>query len=355
MDAVLTCMVSDSLGPGALTERLVAAVSEYLGLAGGIALRERGRALGIAIEELGLAAGDRIVLDPLVPHSYHETLIRLGITPVYVDVAPGSVVIDPVAVEREAPNASAVITAGHLGFVPEMERIAAAGLPVIEDISDAFGANTPTSRAGTSGRYTILAMEPDGIITAGGGTLLLTGGRRERASLRRLSELLPPDALLPDMNAALGTTQIREIERFVARRAEIAAVFAKALMRGRHRAVVQSGDSEPVAFTFPVLIEGSVGDVVAYARKKGVEAIGPFADSVLARYAARSAPDGQPDGQDGDAEAPERADPLDSHRLVEDDYPVARSMLLRCLRFPLYPSLTSKEVELIERTIVSLP
>ena len=51
MDSVLTCMVNDTLGPGDRSSELVSAVAHHLGLAGGVALRERSRALEMALGE----------------------------------------------------------------------------------------------------------------------------------------------------------------------------------------------------------------------------------------------------------------------------------------------------------------
>jgi len=356
MDAVLSCMVTDSLGPGSLADQLTGAVSDYLGLSGGIALRERARALGVALDLLELPAGSAVVLDPLAPHAYHRVLVDRRLVPVYVDVLDASLCIDPVAVEsaiREVVEAGAsvgaIVTRTTLGFVPEMEALSGFGVPIIEDISDGIGANTGEERVGRYGRFVLVAMEPESVITAGGGTLLLGPGRNDRAALRRVAGELSSDTLLPDMNAALGLTQIKEIEKFISRRAEIAAVYTRAIMRGRHHAPVQPGEAESVYLTFPVLVEGSVGDVTAYAKKKGVEAAHVFSGSVLDRYGRsaheESAPaDARPEG--------ERSSPPP---VSEADHPVARSLLLRCLHFPLYPSLTSKEVATVERVLTTLP
>lgn len=404
MDAVLSCMVTDSLGPGSLSNQLAGAVGDYLGLAGGIALRERARAFAIAVDLLGLDPGSRVLLDPLVPHVYHAVLHELGLVPVYVDVSDDSFCIDAERVDAyiettrgtEAEPA-AIVTHTTLGFVPAMEAIAALGVPVIEDVSEGIGANTGEERVGRFGRFVIVGMEPEDVITAGGGTLLLAASKSDRAALRRRVEELSADALLPDMNAALGLTQIREIERFVARRAEIAGVYARALMRGRHRAPVQPGDAQNVYLSFPVLVEGSVSDVVTYARKKGVEAQQAFSAVMLARYGlterqiadrvelGRAEGDAAPGATAAEREAgptsgaagpgpatvtagvhaasgPDPSAPAgasilaaDPPTVAEADFPVARSLLLRCLVFPLYPSLTAKEIATIERVLTTLP
>lgn len=351
MDAVLSCMVTDSLGPGSLSDQLSDAVAGYLNLSGGIALRERTRAFGLALDQLLLQPGSGVVMDPLVPHSYHSVVVSRGLVPVYVDVQEGAPVLaaESVASRLEAERASgrdpgAIVVNSHLGFVPPLQALAALGVPIVEDISDAIGANTGEDRVGTFGRFTLVALEPESVITAGGGTLLLAGSRGDKSALRRVADSLPPDALLQDMNAALGTIQIKEIEKYISKRSEIAAVFTRALMRGAHRGLVQDGESQNVHFVFPVIVEGSVSDVASYARKKGVETHLAFAGSALDTFgkAFREA--------DGEAESESPG-----YLLPEADFPIARGMLLRCVNFPLYPSLTSREVSTIERVLATLP
>lgn len=390
MDAVLSCMVTDSLGPGSLSLQLTDAVADYLGLAGGIALRERARAFSIAVDRLGLARGASVVLDPLVPHAYHAVLVERGLVPHYVDVDKGSLCIGSELVERTVQKANdagrpvgAIVTHTTLGFVPDMEAIVALGVPVIEDVSEGIGANTGEDRVGRYGRLVIVAMEPESVITAGGGTLVLAASKADRSALRRVADELSSDALLPDMNAALGVTQIKEIEKFVARRSEIASAYSRAIMRGRHRSPVQPGEGQNVFLTFPVLIEGRVADVEAYARKKGVETRLAFEGTVLDRYGRAAheeiaaAPEGEPgveprdDGpedtnsgsapaaeggsNDGRNDVPSPEAPLHEVVVSESEFPVARSLLLRCVQFPLYPSLTAKEVSTIERVLTTLP
>jgi perosamine synthetase len=384
MDSVLTCMVNDNLGPGDRNNELVSAVSQYLGIGGGVALRERGRALSLALGMLDAPPGSFVAMDPLVPAYYHDLVVAAGLVPVYVDVAGEGTCIDPrrlqtlvsesqvegeasssndpteeslakgtlaagnlvagnlVAGNLVAGNLVAIVTHTALGYVPDMETIAALGVPVIEDISEGIGANTGDRPVGTYGRMIIVGMEPDGIITAGGGTLLLASTKADAGRLRRVAEELPPDALLPDLNAALGLTQIKELERFIARRAELASVFARAVMRGRHTVPGQPGDAEYVHHTFPVLLSEGTAEVREYARKKGVETAMAFGESVLSRYGRPAA-----EAEDGESSP--------ATVVKESDFPFARALCLRCIRFPLYPALTGKETTTIERVLSTLP
>ncbi len=357
MDAVLSCMVTDSLGPGSLSDQLTSAVGGYLGVAGGIALRERSRAFAMAIDGLSLTAGQGVVLDPLLPFAYHGVLRERGLVPLYADVLDSSFCIDPDSAERLVSRftdsggvVGAVIAHTTLGFVPDMEALGSIGAPIVEDVSEGVGANTGDERMGRFGRFVIVAMEPDGIITAGGGSLLLAAGRNDRAALRRAAEALPLDALLPDMNAALGLTQIREIEGFVARRAEIASAFSRAIMRGRHRTPLQPGESQNVHLTFPVLVEESVPEIITYARRKGVEADLAFGATIVERIAQVASSRDSHSGSETTADETHAEGPV-----VLGDLPVARALLLRCVRFPLYPSMTAKEAATVERVLTTLP
>ena len=177
MDSVLTCMVNDNLGPGERSDELVSAVAHYLGIGGGIALRERGRALSLALAMLELPAGSSVAMDALVPADYYDVVVAAGYVPVFVDVMPDGTCID---VRRlEGLEVAAVITRTALGFVPDMAAAERLGIPIIEDISEGIGANTGDRRVGTYGRMVIVGMEPEAIITAGGGTLLLASTRAD--------------------------------------------------------------------------------------------------------------------------------------------------------------------------------
>jgi dTDP-4-amino-4,6-dideoxygalactose transaminase len=329
-------------------------------------------------------------MDPLVPAHYHDIVVDAGLVPIYVDVGDEGACIDPQKLELlvaesrkaeetdgsngQAPDASSadtvsvgtlcadtisvgtlcadtisvIVTHTSLGYVPEMEVIAGFGVPVIEDISQGIGANTGDRLVGSYGRLTILGMEADGIITAGGGTLLLAASKADAARLRRIADDLPSDALLPDMNAALGLTQVKELERFISRRAELASVFARAVMRGRHTVPGQPGDGENIHFTFPVMVTAGTADVRQYARKKGVDTSMAFDGSVLAQQ-GRSA-----DARNTDDPSVGSAAPVGA-MISESDFPAARALGLRCVRFPLYPALTGKEAAIIERVLSTLP
>jgi perosamine synthetase len=326
MDAVLTCLVNDNLSAGQVSQRFIHEVSEYTSLGGGLAVRELSRALKLTFQALGLPAGSRIGLSALAPRIYDSVCHELGMQPEIFDVEPDNACISVESLKQTANPLNAIICHYALGFVPHLDRIAELGVPIIEDLSQGLGAVLGEKKGGTFGAYTIISLEQENIITAGGGALLLGRSKKEALVLKKIAEDLPRELLLPDMNSALGLTQIKEIEKYLLKRREIAQIYQRSLMQSRQKTLLQTDESGPVPFSFPVLVETGLKDIQAFARKKGIETQPAFTDSILSRLPGQ-----------------------------ESRWPVAFSLMLRTLLFPLFPSLKRSNIELVAKVLAVLP
>ncbi len=328
MGSVLSCIVSDKLGPGDLARDLVSRVCQATGTGGGVTVSSSYTGLSLALEALGLARGDAVVLSALAPAVHLRAVHDRGLVPLIADVDLESGCIDPASAGLlAAKGAKALIVHHPLGFVADLEALRGIGLPVVEDASQAFGARLPGgSPCGGGGDLCLLSLDPEGIVTCCGGALVLGRSRQTAAGLRRTAESSPVYAPLPDLNAALGISQVAAVERFLAVRREIGAAYAQALLKSRHRTLVQKGEAEPVPFSFPVLLADGMKDVRAFAMKKGIETLPAFAECAA--------------GVDGGA---------------AEACPHARSLVLRCLLFPLYPMLARRDVEMIAKVLAALP
>lgn len=329
MDRVLGCMVSDSIGAGAANRELCAAAAEYLGVAGGVAVGSYYGALLAAFDALELAPGSAVVVSALAPRVYRDALAKRGLVLRRVDVDPATGTLLAEQVGREvAAGAKAIVAHYTLGLVPDMGRLAELGVPVIEDLSQGLGANLGERRCGSLGALSVVSLSPESIVTAGDGGLVMT---REKALVRRLQDLADVRlAALADLNASLALAQLREIERFIDARRQIAAAFFRAVARTRHKALAQGEEGENVYYSFPVMLASGMRDVRQYARRKGVETAAAHAGSLLAEGAETE------DGAAGDC-------------------PSARSALMRCLLFPLYPTLGKARADTVARVLATLP
>jgi len=326
MDAVLTAMVQERIGPGEQSTRLIQVAKEYIGYDYCLALRSPATALTIALQALDLEQGSAVLISSLSPHYYYQVLKDMGLQPIFIDVDESSLAVTPETLSRAvSANVRAIVLHHTLGFVPDVPALLEMNLPIIEDCSRSYGAHWADKRAGSFGLFTILGLEEHDILTAGGGALLFAQSRREGSVLRRFADL-PPEYRLPDLNSALALVQFKEAERNFQKRKEIASIYLQSAMRIRHKRPAQLGECEYNNFAFPLILETGFKDVAAYASKKEVEVENAFANTVVSRF------------------------PEDAR-----ECPIANSLALRTAIFPLYPRLGKSQIAKISKVIATLP
>jgi dTDP-4-amino-4,6-dideoxygalactose transaminase len=358
MDAVLTALVEDKIGPGEQGNLLVRNARESLHFDYCLALRSPAIALYIALKALDLKEGQGVLLSALSPRYYLWVLHDLHLQPIYCDVEDGRPLIGRATVEAAIGRggnveARCVLLRHSLGFLPDYPSIAELGLPVIDDRSQSFGSRfssrpdpgeatdhqTPDAAGegakGGSGVFTILGLEERDMLTAGGGALLYAMNRRDASLLRNFADL-PPEYGLPDMNAAMAVIQFRESSRNLEKRRDIANVFDQSARRTRHRRFVIDENLCYNNYAFPLILETGFKDVKAYARKKDVLVEGAFSDTLMGSVAGE-----EETGHSGGLSA--------------ENCPEAYSLCLRTVLFPLYPRLGSVEIERIAKLILTLP
>jgi dTDP-4-amino-4,6-dideoxygalactose transaminase len=327
MDAVLTCLVEEKVGPGACLNRLGSAACDFFGAEGAAGLRSPSLALGYALRALGLPPESGVALSALAP-SWHYTAVRSwGYTPVVLDVDGETALVTLDSLDGALKRGARVILlAEPLGLLPDMDGVLALETPVIEDVSQSAGSLYRERRAGSFGVFSILGLEGRDAVTAGGGALLLAPRKRDAAVLKKHVEEAEPIDLLPDLNSALALTQLKEFAKNEERRKKIAGEFNAALLQGRHRAFPVTDGVEPGIYGFPVPLGSGFKDVKQYAARKGIEVDQAFAGSIVARFPDETVP------------------------CVN-----ARSLFLRTALFPLYPRLTNSAAVSIRKALGTLP
>jgi perosamine synthetase len=327
MGSVLSCIVSDKLGPGEISRELTSRACHLLGHAGGVSLANGYLAVSVALDSLGLAAPDAVILPALAPALWLRVLLDKGLVPLVADVDAESASIDPAqAAALVEKGARAIMVPHTLGIVADIEALRSHGLPILEDASQALGGKRGEAPCGSEADICLLSMDPENIITCGGGALVLGKSRAAAAALKRIQDGSPLYSPLADMNAALGIAQMGALESFIAVRREVAAACAQALLKSRHKSLVQKVDADNVLSSFPVALSDGMKDVRQYALKKSVDTAPAFADTIAALEESPAAHCAN-----------------------------ARSLALRCLVFPLYPMLGKRDVEAICRVLSTLP
>ena len=326
MDAVLTCMVEEKIGPGEMNQKLIKLVRELYEAEGSLALRSPAMAFVYALTMFDLPEKAGVLLSALAPSWQYIEVARHGFTPIVLDVDPLTGLVTIEAVEEGIKQGGRVLMLHEtLGNVPDMDTFAALSIPIIEDISQSAGALYSEKRVGTFGSFAILGLEERDILTGGGGGILLAVERRNASVVKNAAETIPITDFLPDINASLAFVQLKNMEKNLQLRNEMRELYLRALLQTRHKPLVCSDAVKNPVYSFPVVLESGFKDVKQYVNRKDIEIELAFTGSI--------------------------ADFLKEKNTCIN----AASLLLRTVLFPLYPRLGLNNAAKIAKVLGTLP
>jgi perosamine synthetase len=235
--------------------------ADYVGAPHACAVSNCTTALHLALLAVGTKPGDEIIT---VSHSFIATanVVRYcGAIPVFVDVEPDSLNMNPALIERViTPRTRAVLCVHQLGMPCRMDALLgvarAHGLPVIEDAACAIGSeilvNRQWERIGRPhGDIACFSFHPRKVITTGDGGMVTTANAEfdRRFRLWRQHSMDVPDTVrhgsaqvifesypslgfnyrLTDLQAAVGREQLKRLPEIVARRRALAERYRNLL------------------------------------------------------------------------------------------------------------------------------
>ena len=233
--------------------------ADYLG--GGVqalAVNSATSGLHLALEAVGIKAGDEVIVPSYTFTATAEVVRYLGATPVFVDSNPDTFCIDPADIERKITNKTRAIMPVHFaGLACDMDAIITIakrhGLKIIEDAAHAFPTKYKGKLIGTLDTdATVFSFYANKTMTTAEGGMLVSRNSEiiERAKIMRLHgisrdafdryrsekpawfyEVIEPGFKynLTDIAASLGLQQLKKIDRFQQKRQQLAEQYDKAL------------------------------------------------------------------------------------------------------------------------------
>ena len=275
IDAVTAVLRSSRLSQGPVMRKFEDSLAGYLGVSYAVAVNSGTSALQLALRALNIQAGDEVILPSFSFMAVANAVLAARAVPVFVDIAPGSLNIDPQKIEDMlTPRTRAIIAVHTFGFPAQMEQILAIarrhGIYVIEDACEALGAELNGHKAGTLGDIGIFAFYPNKQITTGEGGALTTNSLAIAEQVTRLRnqgreasmEWLQHTEVgysyrLSDINCALGLEQLARIETILSRREALAHCYQHHLVNIPDlQSYSECAGSRISWFTFPVLLPG---------------------------------------------------------------------------------------------------
>ncbi|OYV31689.1 MAG: aminotransferase DegT [Thiomonas sp. 20-64-9] len=238
---VVEVLRSGWITTGPWCARFEQALSDYFGGRPVLAYSSGTVTMEIALRLLGVGPGDEVITTPLSWVATSNVVLAVGATPVFVDIDPATRNIDANRIEAAITARTRAILPVHLAGLPaDLDAIYAIaarhGLRVIEDAAQAIGSLWKHQRIGSFGDFASFSFHPNKNITSiEGGCLVLPAdadvdlARRlrlqgvQRSGLDGMDvDVVGGKSNLTDVAARVGWGQLQHIERFNARRRDLA-------------------------------------------------------------------------------------------------------------------------------------
>jgi perosamine synthetase len=257
IEAVVQTLRSDWLTTGPKVAEFEEAIAAFVRAKYAVSFSSGTAALHAAAFAAGLGPGGEAITTPLTFAATANCVLYQSATPIFADVEPETLNIDPGQVEfRISSRTKAILPvdyAGHPADLDEISQLAERhGLIVIEDACHALGAEYRNRRVGSISHMTVFSFHPVKHLTTGEGGMVVTDNPHFARTLRRFRNhgidsdartrqavgqwyyemvLLGFNYRLSDIACGLGLQQLTKLEANLARRRQIARQYTEAFQK----------------------------------------------------------------------------------------------------------------------------
>lgn len=347
IERVVEVLRSPRLSLGPTLRQFEEAFATYLGRRRAVAVNSGTSGLFLSLRALGLGPGDEVLTTPFTFIASTTSIMMTGARPVFVDIDPVSLNIDPERILAALTSRTrAILPVEIFGSPAGFDRICDIAkrhhLFIVEDSCEALGSALEGRKAGTFGEMSVFGFYPNKQITTGEGGMIVTdrddladlclslrNQGRDQAGGWLAHERLGYNYRLSDINCALGLAQLSRIDEIKAKRRQVAAWYRE-MLAPEERLIVPRDEQgcDTSWFVFVVRLVEPYGleqrnRILQELERQGIQVSNYFPPVHLQPFIA---------SQYGHAPG---------------DFPVAESVSGRTIALPFFNHLTQDEIALI--------
>lgn len=360
IDLVVQTMQSGRLSIGPMQDRFEQMMAARTDRLHAVAVNSGTSGLHLAMQALNVGPGDEVITTPFSFIASANCTLFVGAKPVFVDICPKTLNMDPQKLEAAiTPRTKAIVAVecfGNPAYMDQYEAIAARHeIALIEDCCEALGSSIKGRPAGSFGRVGIFGFYPNKQITTGEGGMIVTNDKRVADLCRSMRSqgrpVVDPGATagglgawlqherlgynyrLPEINAAIGVAQLRRFEEMMRRREEVARLYLSKLM-DHHQLILPTIQPESIMswFVFVVRLSATYtreerDRIIAGMRRHDIGAADYFPCIHLQPFYR------------------------EKFGFKPGDFPIAESVSQRTIALPFYNSMTPRDVDMVCQTL----
>jgi dTDP-4-amino-4,6-dideoxygalactose transaminase len=237
-------VLTNKSGSGLQVTQFESAFANYVGTRFAVAVNSGTAALHVALLAAGVGQGDEVIVPSFTFVATAEMVALTGARPVFVDIDPATYCVDPEEVEAAITSRTKAVIPVHLyGLAADMDPIMDLaeehGLAVIEDAAQAVGAEYKGKRIGSLGHMGCFSFYGSKSMITGEGGMLTTDSleftdlaktiRNHGENRIYQSAMLGHNYRMPELEAAIGSVQLRKLPKFLEDRARNAKALTESL------------------------------------------------------------------------------------------------------------------------------
>ncbi len=365
---MLSALRSGRLSMGPFVGEFESMVAAKTNTQHGIAVNSGTSGLHLVMRALNIGPGDEVITTPFSFVASANCILFVGAKPVFVDICPRSLNMDPSKVEAAiTPRTKAILAVETFGNPAYMDQYAAIAarheIPLIEDCCEALGTTYKGRQCGSFGRAGVFGFYPNKQITTGEGGMIVTDDQRLAEMCRSLrnqgrpmgwrpAERVAPTGAggaatgswlrherlgynyrLSEINAALGVAQMRRLDQILKKRHESAESYFDRL-------------ADHPELMLPTIEKEALMSWFVFVVRLSTRYTGEERDRIVEGLRRH-------DIGAGDYFPCIHLQPFyqEQYGFTRGMFPIAESVSQRTIALPFYGSLTSNEVDLVSQTL----
>lgn len=320
--AVEAVLDSGQIAQGQKVVEFEKSLCKFTGRRYAVAVSSGTAALQLSFLALGISRGDEVMIPSFTCVALLHAIEAAGARPVVTDIRLEDFNLSLSEVKKKIRRKTKAIVVPHaFGLPAPIEKLKDLGISLIEDGTQALGAQIGQKRVGSFGILSLFSFYATKMITTGEGGMVLTDSPRLVERLhdlrdydKKASHRFRTNSKMTDLGAAIGVEQLQKLPAFIQRRREIAACYRKALEGQEAVLPPQETDRNPVYYRFVVRVPRKVREWTNRLRVRGVDIKEPIFKPIH-QYL----------------------------NLLDSRFPMTVQAFRECRSFPLYPSLSDEE------------